>query len=216
MHAASGLQYSTTLLKLAPGYAIAAAHSPRVHRQQQLPHWQAAPTHWQPRADIGPVIRDPVPLPRPQLVPAAAAPSPLRERSSHRTRCGNDAAASIIGIVRIGNSIWIQRNTLIARKHVERGLSPGQWRRSAAKKCTARPPLPEEPNVSRNTTGSAAPTSTAAVAPSPLPPIRYGAPKKNLVVSGAELQRSKVSFEPKGQSTKQKSQAAIDINTTVN
>ena len=129
-----------------------------VHRQQQLP--QTAPT--QPRADTGPATS------RPQLVPAAAVTSPLREHSSYSTCRGNDAAASIIGIVREGNySLWIQHNTLMARKHVERGLIPGQWRRSAARKCAARPAPPEEPNATENT--SAAPASTAAVVPSPLP-----------------------------------------------
>ena len=128
------------------------------HRQQQLP--QVAPT--QPRAAIGPTTCNPVPLP--QSVPAAA---PLQERSSHRTRHGNDATASIIGIVRKGHLLWIQHNTLMARKHVERGLIPGQWRRSAARKCAARPAPPEEPNATGNT--SAAPASTAAVVPSPLP-----------------------------------------------
>ena len=83
----------------------------------QLP--QAAPT--QPRAAIRPTTRDPVPLPR--SVPPAAALPPLQERPSHRTRPGNDAAASIIGIVRKGHSLcccWIQHNTLMARKHMGR------------------------------------------------------------------------------------------------
>ena len=65
----------------------------------------------------------------------------------------------------------IQHNTLMARKHVERGLIPGQWRRPAARKCAARLAPPEEPNATGNTSAAPASESTAAVVPSLLPTL---------------------------------------------
>ena len=90
----------------------------------------------------------------------------------------------------IGKSLWIQHNTLMARKHVERGRIPGQWRRPSARKCAARPAPPEEPNVTRNT--SAAPASTAVV-PSPLPTPEVVPLASQLLQRGVSFQLRSIS-----------------------